>query len=158
MGIDRISSWMTMFGFGDYTGIDLYEESSANMPTRDWKMLRHRTPWYQGDTIPVGIGQGYWTATPMQIAKATSVLVNRGDVIAPHLLRATIDNSDAFENAQLASFDTYPPITGVKDRFWDIAVEGCVWLIMVLEVQQEGRLEILLIPAQVNLEQLRFLG
>ena len=124
MGIDRISSWMTMFGFGDYTGIDLYEESSANMPTRDWKMLRHRTPWYQGDTIPVGIGQGYWTATPMQIAKATSVLVNRGDVIAPHLLRATIDNSDTFENAQLASFVTYPPITGVKDRFWDIAVEG----------------------------------
>lgn len=124
MGIDRISSWMTMFGFGDYTGIDLYEESSANMPTRDWKMLRHRTPWYQGDTIPVGIGQGYWTATPMQIAKATSVLVNRGDVIAPHLLRATIDNSDTFENAQLASFVTYPPITGVKERFWDIAVEG----------------------------------
>ena len=124
MGIDRISSWMAMFGFGDYTGIDLYEESSANMPTRDWKMLRHRTPWYQGDTIPVGIGQGYWTATPMQIAKATSVLVNRGDVIAPHLLRATIDNSDTFENAQLASFVTYPPITGVKDRFWDIAVEG----------------------------------
>ena len=60
----------------------------------------------------------------MQIAKATSVLVNRGDVIAPHLLRATIDNSDTFENAQLASFVTYPPITGVKDRFWDIAVEG----------------------------------
>ena len=117
MGIDRISNWMTMFGFGDYTGIDLYEESSANMPTRDWKMLRHRTPWYQGDTIPVGIGQGYWTATPMQIAKATSVLVNRGDVIAPHLLRATIDNSDTFENAQLAKFVTYPPIEGVKDRF-----------------------------------------
>ncbi|GAL14906.1 penicillin-binding protein 2 [Vibrio astriarenae] len=87
MGIDRISKWMKMFGFGDFTGIDIHEESRANMPTREWKMARHKTPWYQGDTIPVGIGQGYWTATPMQIAKATSVLVHRGEVIAPHLLR-----------------------------------------------------------------------
>lgn len=73
MGIDKLSSWMMRFGFGDLTGIDIYEESKANMPTREWKMARHKVPWYQGDTIPVGIGQGYWTATPMQIAKATSV-------------------------------------------------------------------------------------
>lgn len=63
LGIDRLSTWMQQFGFGDYSGIDLYEESKANMPTREWKMARHRTPWYKGDTIPVGIGQGYWTAT-----------------------------------------------------------------------------------------------
>ncbi|EEX93053.1 penicillin-binding protein 2 (PBP-2) [Vibrio orientalis CIP 102891 = ATCC 33934] len=124
MGIDRISRWMMMFGFGDYTGIDIYEESKANMPTRDWKMARHRVPWYQGDTIPVGIGQGYWTATPMQIAKATSVLVKRGEVVAPHLLRATIENSERFEQQQLSDIETYPPITGVKERYWDIAVEG----------------------------------
>ncbi|MBA5763403.1 penicillin-binding protein 2 [Vibrio sp. 404] len=124
MGIDRISKWMMMFGFGDYTGIDIHEESKANMPTREWKMNRHRTPWYQGDTIPVGIGQGYWTATPMQIAKATSVLVNRGQVIAPHLLRATIENGDDFSNNSMAEIVTYPPISGVKERYWDIAKEG----------------------------------
>ncbi|GAB2654890.1 penicillin-binding protein 2 [Vibrio panuliri] len=124
MGIDRISQWMMMFGFGDYTGIDIHEESKANMPTRDWKMARHRTPWYQGDTIPVGIGQGYWTATPMQIAKATSVVVNRGKVIAPHLLRATIENGAEFNTNSMAEIVTYPPITGVKDRYWDIAEEG----------------------------------
>ena len=124
MGIDRISRWMMMFGFGDYTGIDIYEESKANMPTRDWKMARHRTPWYQGDTIPVGIGQGYWTATPMQIAKATSVLVKHGEVVAPHLLRATIDNGNLFETQQLSDIETYPPITGVPKRYWDLATEG----------------------------------
>lgn len=124
MGIDRISRWMMMFGFGDFTGIDIYEESKANMPTREWKMARHRTPWYQGDTIPVGIGQGYWTATPMQIAKATSVLVKRGEVIAPHLLRATIDNGNLFETQQLSDIETYPPITGVPKRYWDLATEG----------------------------------
>ncbi|WP_114766450.1 penicillin-binding protein 2 [Vibrio rhodolitus] len=124
MGIDRISQWMMMFGFGDYTGIDIHEESKANMPTRDWKMARHRTPWYQGDTIPVGIGQGYWTATPMQIAKATSVVVNHGKVIAPHLLRATIENGAEFNTNSMAEIVTYPPIDNVKERYWDIAIEG----------------------------------
>jgi len=124
LGIDRISKWMIMFGFGDYTGIDIYEESKANMPTRDWKMARHRVPWYQGDTIPVGIGQGYWTATPMQIAKATSVLVNKGDVTAPHLLRATIENGHPFDEQVMSDIETYPPLTGVKKKYWDIAQEG----------------------------------
>ncbi|MCG7491179.1 penicillin-binding protein 2 [Vibrio sp. Of14-4] len=124
MGIDRISNWMMMFGFGDKTGIDIYEESKANMPTKEWKIARHRVPWYQGDTIPVGIGQGYWTATPMQIAKATSVLINRGKVMPPHLLRGTVDNGQPFEDQILTEVETYPPITGVKNRFWDLAIEG----------------------------------
>lgn len=124
MGIDRISRWMNKFGFGDFTGIDINEESRANMPTREWKMARHKTPWYQGDTIPVGIGQGYWTATPMQIAKATSVLVHRGEVIAPHLLRATIKNGERFERQQLSDYETFPPIDTVPDRYWDIAFRG----------------------------------
>ncbi|USD41838.1 penicillin-binding protein 2 [Vibrio sp. SCSIO 43135] len=124
MGIDRISTWMMKFGFGEYTGIDIYEESKANMPTREWKMARHRTPWYQGDTIPVGIGQGYWTATPMQIAKATSVLVNHGQVVAPHLLRGTINNGDDFDSMQMSEIETYPPITNVSEKYWDIATEG----------------------------------
>lgn len=124
LGIDRLSTWMMKFGFGDYTGIDIHEESKANMPSREWKMARHRTPWYQGDTIPVGIGQGYWTATPMQIAKATSVLINRGKVIPPHLLKATIDNTSELEVQIPEPIDVYPPITGVQEKFWDIAIKG----------------------------------
>ncbi|MEL7383222.1 MAG: penicillin-binding protein 2 [Pseudomonadota bacterium] len=124
MGIDRLSNWMMMFGFGDYTGIDIYEESKANMPTREWKMARHKTPWYKGDTIPVGIGQGYWTATPMQIAKATSVLVNEGAVTAPHLLKATIDNGGDFEEQENSEYVTYPPIQNVPDKYWNMAKEG----------------------------------
>lgn len=124
MGIDTLSHWMSMFGFGDYTGIDIFEESKANMPTRDWKMSRHKTPWYKGDTIPVGIGQGYWTSTPMQLAKATSVLVKEGNVIAPHLLRATIENGEAFDTRQLSEYETYPPIQNVADKYWSLAKEG----------------------------------
>lgn len=124
MGIDRISTWMMLFGFGDFTGIDIHEESKANMPTREWKMARHRQPWYQGDTIPVGIGQGYWTATPMQIAKATSVLVNKGEVIAPHLLRATIDKTQEPHVTTAAPIESYPPVEGVSQRYWTVALEG----------------------------------
>lgn len=124
MGIDRISRWMMMFGFGEHTGIDILEESKANMPTREWKMIRHRTPWYQGDTIPVGIGQGYWTATPIQIAKAMSVLVHHGEVLAPHFLRSTIENGQSLDKQIPAEIVSYPPITGVKKQYWDIAIHG----------------------------------
>ncbi len=120
MGIDRLSTWMNKFGFGDYTGIDIYEESKANMPTREWKVARYRTPWYQGDTIPVGIGQGYWTATPMQIAKATTVLVNHGKVYPPHLLRAIVNDG----KEEVIPVEPYPPIQGVSERNWDTALKG----------------------------------
>ncbi|WP_153446513.1 penicillin-binding protein 2 [Vibrio algicola] len=124
LGIDRLSTWMNKFGYGELTGIDLHEESSANMPTRDWKLARHRVQWYQGDTIPVGIGQGYWTATPMQIAKALSVLVSHGKVRAPHLLRATIDKTQPNPKPVLSPIKTFPSITGVKESTWNIAEEG----------------------------------
>ena len=124
LGIDRLSKWMNKFGYGELTGIDLHEESSANMPTREWKRARHRTQWYQGDTIPVGIGQGYWTATPMQIAKALSVLVSHGKVRAPHLLRATIDKTGPSAKPVLSPIKTYPSITGVKESYWNLAEEG----------------------------------
>ncbi|MDC0611581.1 penicillin-binding protein 2 [Vibrio sp.] len=124
MGIDRLSTWMSKFGYGKYTGIDIFEESEANMPTREWKMSRHRTPWYQGDTIPVGIGQGYWTATPMQIAKATSVLVHHGKVLAPHFLKATIDNGKPFSAQVSSSVETFPPIENVPEKYWNIAIHG----------------------------------
>ncbi|MDF5522758.1 penicillin-binding transpeptidase domain-containing protein, partial [Vibrio parahaemolyticus] len=66
----------------------------------------------------------YWTATPMQIAKATSVLVNEGEVIAPHLLKATIENGNDFEEQQTTEYVTYPPIKNVPKKYWDMAKEG----------------------------------
>ncbi len=119
LGIDRMSTWMNKFGFGDYTGIDIFEESKANMPTREWKQVRHKAPWYKGDTIPIGIGQGYWTATPMQLAKATNVLVNRGVVQAPQLLKHIADGSS--EDIVPRPFED---ISYVNSSYWDIALEG----------------------------------
>lgn len=124
LGIDRLSTWMNRFGYGEYTGIDISEETRANMPTREWKRARHKKPWYQGDTIPVGIGQGYWTATPMQIVKALSVLVNNGEVKAPHLLRASVDKTKTPLKPEFTPIETFPPIANVPQKYWDIAKEG----------------------------------
>lgn len=93
LGIDKISEAMYQFGFGDYTGVDLYEESDANMPSRGWKRARFNQPWYIGDTIPVGIGQSFWTATPIQLTNSVNSLVNRGERVIPQIIRG-YKNSD----------------------------------------------------------------
>lgn len=94
LGVDKISSFMEQFGYGQKTGIDIHEEIPALMPSRGWKRARFNQPWYAGETLSVGIGQSYWTATPIQIAAATAILANKGDAPIPRLLRGygQVDN------------------------------------------------------------------
>lgn len=120
MGIDRLSSWMSKFGYGEYTGIDLSEERAGLMPTREWKQKRHKKPWYQGDTIPVGIGQGYWTATPIQMAKALMTLINDGTVKTPHLLQSTRIDGVLVPYKQEDSTQ----IGSINSGYWEIAKDG----------------------------------
>lgn len=89
LGIDRISEFMSKMGFGERTGIDIHEENSALMPSRDWKRGRYGEAWYAGETVSVGIGQSYWTVTPMQLATTTQLLATNGRKYVPRLLRAT---------------------------------------------------------------------
>ncbi|SPP30919.1 Penicillin-binding protein 2 [Arsenophonus endosymbiont of Aleurodicus floccissimus] len=120
MGIDRISDWMQKFGYGHYTGIDLAEERSGIMPTREWKLKRYKKPWYQGDTIPVGIGQGYWTTTPIQMAKALMTLINDGTVKIPHLLYGTKLGNTMLPYEQKEHIQ----IGDIHSGFWELAKEG----------------------------------
>ncbi|QJC32150.1 penicillin-binding protein 2 [Enterobacteriaceae endosymbiont of Donacia versicolorea] len=78
IGINKIHQWMTKFGYGKLTNIDLFDEKSGNMPTKKWKFNNIQLPWYLGDTILVGIGQSYWNATPIQIHNALTILINNG--------------------------------------------------------------------------------
>lgn len=121
MGIDRMSVWMKKFGFGVRTGIDLNEESFGIMPTREWKQKRHKKPWVQGDTIPVGIGQGYWISTPLQLAKATAVLINNGKVNTPHLMKEVVsaNSTTPYQDPRL-----YEDIQGVPANYWQTAKYG----------------------------------
>ena len=95
MGIDAIASYMANFGFGSRTGIDLEGEAAGVLPSPEWKMKRFRRPeqqkWYAGETISIGIGQGYNAYTPIQLAQAVATIANGGSVYRPHLV-AHIDN------------------------------------------------------------------
>lgn len=120
LGIDGISAAMTEFGFGDYTGIDITEESDANMPSRGWKRAQMNEPWYIGDTIPVGIGQGFWTATPIQIANSVNMLINRGEKVLPQILRGV----QAKESLVLEGIKTARPIAINDPENWEIALDS----------------------------------
>ena len=89
MGIDRLSSYMGKFGFGRPTGIDLIGESSGVLPSREWKAANYKEPWYPGETVIAGIGQGFWAVTPLQLARAIATFAGHGVPYAPRLVMAT---------------------------------------------------------------------
>lgn len=95
MGIDAIAAFMQNFGFGARTGIDLQGEALGVLPSPEWKQKRFRNPaqqkWFPGETISIGIGQGYNNYTPIQLAQAVATLVNGGVMYKPRLV-SYVDN------------------------------------------------------------------
>lgn len=89
MGIQKLHDWMIRFGFGADTGIDLVNEKSGVMPSPKWKKDTYNKDWLPGETISVSIGQGYFLATPLQIANATAMVAAKGQHITPHLLKSS---------------------------------------------------------------------
>ncbi|MGL4735168.1 MAG: penicillin-binding protein 2 [Enterovibrio sp.] len=122
MTINKLEPWMRNFGFGQRTGIDIKEETTANMPSPEWKVATGRGKWFTGDTIPVAIGQGYWTATPLQIANAMTILLNRGTVNQPHLLKALRDPLS--QQVSEVKFEPKASINNVAKEHWDLVLEG----------------------------------
>lgn len=86
-GVDKITEMARRFGVGEPTGIDLLGERSGLLPTRRWKEFFYQSPWMQGDTINIGIGQGYLLMTPLQLTVMTARIANFGKAIKPHLLK-----------------------------------------------------------------------
>ncbi len=91
MGIRSMDNILHQFGYGQATGIDLPEEVSGLVPTPDWKMGIQGHPWYTGDTVETGIGQGYLLVTPVQLAHAVAMIAERGQGYQPHLLLKSVD-------------------------------------------------------------------
>jgi penicillin-binding protein 2 len=92
LGIDAIHRFLAGFGFGARTGIDIDGELSGLAPSQEWKWQRFKQKWYAGDTVSVGIGQGYMLATPLQLAAATATIANNGVPVHPRLLKAVQDS------------------------------------------------------------------
>ncbi|WP_447957764.1 penicillin-binding protein 2 [Vreelandella sp. EE7] len=119
MGIDNIHEQMSNFGFGQRVAHDVQGESTGLLPSRDWKRARFNQPWYPGETLSVGIGQGYWQITPLQLASATATLANRGHWVKPHLAR-TIGG----EPLAMPLPNTLEDIQLDNDGWWDRVFSG----------------------------------
>ncbi len=126
MGIDRIHDYLHQFGLGQETGIDIGGERQGILPSTEWKRTVFKRPeaqvWFPGDTISVGIGQGYMTATPLQLAHATATLAARGKRFKPRLVRA-VRYAETGETRELEPVRL--PDAKTKDPgAWDIAIGG----------------------------------
>ncbi len=120
MGIDAIARFMGTLGFGSRTGIDIIGEATGVVPSPEWKMRRFGQKWYAGETISVGIGQGYNAYTPLQLAQAVATLANDGVAFRPRIVHAIEDNSThergVLESQPLRTLDVRPEHIAVVKR------------------------------------------
>ena len=115
MGVDSLSKYLEQFGFGEKTGIDLIGEASGILPSRDWKRAARNQPWYAGETVIMGIGQGYFLTSPLQLATATAAFANNGDRLTPRLVKYTSD----INHAGAQAIDTkHHPVSVTNKRNW----------------------------------------
>ena len=129
LGITKISNMMERFGFGDYTGLDIYEENKAIMPSVAWKRARYNQSWYTGETLSVGIGQSFWTVTPLQLTQALTTLVNKGERKIPHLLKAKSEliiesSGNAYHQITPIEYEPRAPLKLRDDNNWDIVLNA----------------------------------
>lgn len=112
-GIDDITPFLGQFGFGRDMSVDVISAVSGILPDREWKYATRRGPWYPGDTVNLGIGQGFMAVTPLQMATATAVLANRGKWAVPRLLAAENDIARDFPDGDI------PDVILSDDSHWD---------------------------------------
>ena len=108
LGIDRMHDYLSMFGLGQKVSLDMFEESSGLMPSREWKRSTRRQAWFPGETVILGIGQGYMQVTPLQLAQATALIANKGVWNRPHLAR-TIDGAPPVDEHPMANIVLHDP-------------------------------------------------
>ncbi len=125
LGIDRLARYIKGFGFGVPTGIDLAEKAGT-APSREWKSKTFKKPWYDGETIVTGIGQGYVTATPLQIAVMTAAVANGGMLLKPQIVKEVISSQGK------TLFEYNPQENGrlpVEKRIMDIIRDALVGVV-----------------------------
>ncbi|MEW5725183.1 MAG: penicillin-binding protein 2 [Thermodesulfobacteriota bacterium] len=94
LGVDRLAKWARYFGLGETSGVGLTGEKPGVVPDKAWKLERIKKRWVPGETLNVGIGQGYTLATPLQMAMAVSVIANGGTLYKPHIVKKITDTDN----------------------------------------------------------------
>ncbi|MEQ9002039.1 MAG: penicillin-binding protein 2 [Pseudomonadales bacterium] len=119
MDIDRFAGFVSQFGLGSRASLDIPETSAGLVPNRVWKRGAKGEPWYPGDNVNIGIGQGDLLVTPLQLASVAATIANRGRVMRPRMLLAS--------DRPLPEFDPPPPlqpIEGVSAEDWERMVDA----------------------------------
>ena len=128
LGVDRIATFMAPFGFGQVTGIDIGGEKPGILPSREWKAKAFARPadqtWFPGETVNFGIGQGYLTVTPLQLAHYASIIAMRGKIWKPRLVAA-------YRDPRSGQLHRVPPrlegeVPGVAPEDWQRVVHGMI--------------------------------
>ena len=121
LGVDRIAKYAKLFGMGAPLGIGLENEKAGVIPTQEWKVKRFGKKWFQGETLSVGIGQGYVLATPIQLASMIATVANEGVIYQPHLVKQVVDSDGTV-------LKQFPPKvtgkTGLKPETYRLIKEG----------------------------------
>jgi penicillin-binding protein 2 len=121
MGIDQIHDSLSYFQFGKKTGIDLPGELGGILPSREWKKINKEEPWYRGETLITGIGQGFMTASPLQLALATAAIANKGQLLTPQvMMHSQSKKGDIFEEQNLKAQQI--PIKDIDN--WELIIEA----------------------------------
>jgi len=128
LGVDRIAAFLAPFGFGRTTGIDISGEKGGILPSREWKAKVFTKPadqmWFPGETVNFGIGQGYLSVTPLQLAHYASIIAMRGKIWKPRLVAA-------YRDPHTGAMKAVPPeaegeVNGVSDEDWQRVVHGMI--------------------------------
>ena len=122
LGIDRMHDYLAQFGFGSETGIDIPGEGKGILPSREWKRAARDEPWYEGETVIAGIGQGFNVVTPLQLANAVAALVNGGSLYSPRLLYAAKSAGGERAKRVDAPIELQVPIVDPGD--WQTVLDG----------------------------------
>jgi penicillin-binding protein 2 len=122
LGIDRMSTYLAPFGFGTPTGIDLVSEASGLLPSREWKRRARNLPWFPGETLITGIGQGFHLTTPLQLARATAMLSRRGSLVRPSVLYAYQQADE--DDLQVISGSGKQAIDVIRNGNWDYIIDA----------------------------------
>lgn len=122
LGIERLHDALTAFGFGKLTGIDLKGEVSGLIPSPAWKRRVHGQPWYPGETVIAGIGQGYTLVTPLQLANGLALIANRGWAMRPHVVHAMQDRASGRITPIKPERLPYRPVS--RDAYYDTVIRA----------------------------------
>jgi penicillin-binding protein 2 len=123
LGIQRIDAFLAPFGYGRPTAIDIGGEKAGLLPTPEWKEKVYKQPWFPGETVNLGIGQGYLLVTPLQLAHITGILAERGRNFRPRLVTGMRDADGRLK--RLAPIED-KPILGVSDADWTIVIDAMI--------------------------------